>query len=50
MNDVKKQKMIDNNPKQALVNIKASIKIGEILSISSKDIERKRNFGVNKGS
>ena len=42
--------MIDSNPKLALVNINASKKIGEILSITSKDIERKQNFGVNKGS
>ena len=28
----------------------AYIKFGEILSICSQDIERKRNFGINQGS
>ena len=27
----------------------ANIKLGEILSILSQDIEHKRNFGVNQG-
>ena len=31
-----------------LVNMNAYIKIGEILSICSQDIERKQNFGVNQ--
>ena len=39
-----------NNPDVDLVNMDAYIKIGEILSICSQDIEGKRNFGVkNKG-
>ena len=38
-----------NNPKPDLVNMNAYIKFGEILSICSQDIERKRNFGVNQG-
>ena len=32
-----------------LVNKNAYIKFGEIMSICSQDIERKRNFGVNQG-
>ena len=32
-----------------LVNMNAYIKFGEILPIGSQYIERKRNFGVNKG-
>ena len=38
-----------NNPKPDLVNVKTYIKFGEIPSICSQDIERKRNFGVNQG-
>ena len=37
-----------NNPKLDLVNINAFLKFGEILSISSQDIEQKRNSGVNQ--
>ena len=37
-----------NNPKLDLVNIIAFIKFGENISSSSQDIERKRNFDVNK--
>ena len=37
------------NPELDLVNINANIKIGEILSICSQDIERKQNFGLNQG-
>ena len=37
------------NPKLDLVNMNAYIKFGEILSIGSQDIERKRNFGANQG-
>ena len=33
-----------NNPKLDLVNMNAYIKFGEILSICSKDIERKQNY------
>ena len=42
-------KMMCNNPKLDLVKINAYIKLGEILSICSEDIEQKRNFGVNHG-
>ena len=38
-----------NNPNDDLVNMNAYIKFGEILSICSQDIERKQNFGINKG-
>ena len=38
-----------NNPKLDLAKMNAYIKFGEILPIGSQDIERKRNFGVNKG-
>ena len=37
-----KQKMTGNNPNADLVNIYQYIKFGEILSICSQDIERKR--------
>ena len=38
-----------NNPNVDLLNMNANIKFGEILSICSQDIERKRNYGVNQG-
>ena len=38
-----------DNPNKDLVNMNAYIKFGEILSISSQDIERKQNFGINQG-
>ena len=41
--------MTCNNPKLDLVNSNAYIKFGEIMSICSQDIERKRNLGVNQG-
>ena len=44
------QKMSCDNPNVDLVNINVYIKFGEILSISSQDIEWKRNFGINQGS
>ena len=43
------KKMLCNNPKLDLVNMNAYIKFGEVLPIGSQDIERKRNFSVNKG-
>ena len=46
--NVRKMKQ-GNNPKLDLVNMNAYFKFGEILLICSKDIERKRNFGVNQG-
>ena len=36
--------MMCNNPNLDLVNIDVYTKFGEILQISSQDIERKRNF------
>ena len=41
--------MLCDNHNIDLVNMNANIKFGEILSISSQDIERKRNFGINQG-
>ena len=42
--------MTGNNPKLDHVNMNAYIKFGEILSICSQDIERKRNYdGQNDG-
>ena len=38
-----------NKPNLDLVNMNAYIKFGEILSICSQDIKRKRNSGVNEG-
>ena len=43
-------KMTGNNPKQDLVNADVHTKFGQILSICSQDIERKRNSDVNQGS
>ena len=43
------RKMMCNNPKVDLVNMNAYIKFGEILSICSQDIERKRNVALNEG-
>ena len=38
-----------NNPKLDLAKMNVYIKFGEILPIDSQDIERKGNFGINKG-
>ena len=38
-----------NSPQQDLAKMNADIKFGEILTIGSQDIERKRNFGANQG-
>ena len=43
------RKMIGNNPKLDLVNVDVHTKFGQILSIGSQDIERKRNSDVNQG-
>ena len=43
------QKITANNPNIELVSINSYIKFGQNLSICSKDIERKQNFGVNQG-
>ena len=42
-------KMTGNNPKLDLVNVDMHTKFGQILSIRSQDIERKRNSDVNQG-
>ena len=41
--------MTGNNPKLDLVSVDVHTKFGQILSICSQDIERKRNFGNNEG-
>ena len=43
------QKMMSNNPKLDVVNVDVYTKFGQILSIRSQDIERKRNYDVNQG-
>ena len=43
------QKMIGNNPKLDLGSVDVHTKFGQILSICSQDIERKRNSDVNQG-
>ena len=43
------QKMTGNNQNLSLLNINECIKFVEILSICSKNIERKRNFDINQG-
>ena len=42
-------KMTGNNPKLDLVNVDVHTKFGQILSIRSQDIERKRNSDINQG-
>ena len=41
--------MTGNNPKLDLVNVDVHTKFGQILSIRSQDIERKRNSDFNQG-
>ena len=43
------RKMTGNNPKLDLNNVDVHINIGQILSICSRDIERKQNIDVNQG-
>ena len=43
------RKIMGNNPKLDIVNVDVHTKFGQILSIRSKDIERKRNSDVNQG-
>ena len=43
------RKMTGNNPKLDLVNVVVHTKYGQILSIHSQDIERKRNSVINQG-
>ena len=38
-----------NNPKLDFINVDVHTKYGQILSIRSQDIERKRNSDVNQG-
>ena len=42
--------MTGNNPKLDHVNVDVHTKFGQILSIPSQDIERKRNSDVNQGT
>ena len=42
-------KMTGNNPKVDVVNVDVHINFDQILSICSRDIERKRNSDVNQG-
>ena len=43
------RKMTGNNPKLDIVNVNVHTNFGQILSICSQDIERKRNSDVNQG-
>ena len=43
------RKMTGNHPKLDLVNVDVHTKFGQILSIRSQDIERKRNSDINQG-
>ena len=43
------RKMTGNNPKLDFVNVDVHTKFGQILSIRSRDIERKQNSDVNQG-
>ena len=43
------RKMKGNNPKLDIVNVNVHTNFGQILSIRSQDIERKRNSDVNQG-
>ena len=43
------RKMTGNNPKLDLNNVDVHINFAQILSICSRDIERKRNSEVNQG-
>ena len=43
------RKMTGNNPKLGLVDVDVHKTFGQVLSIRSQDIERKRNSDVNPG-
>ena len=43
------RKIMGNNPKLDLVSVDVHTKFGQILSICSQDIERKRNSDINQG-
>ena len=49
-NSVKILRKMTGNPKLGLVDVDVHTKFGQILSIHSQDIERKRNSDVNQGS
>ena len=49
-NSITMRKMTGNNPNLDLVNINAYTKFNEILSILSRDIERKQNSDISQGS
>ena len=44
------RKMMGDNPKLDHVNVDVHTKFGQILSISSRDTERKQNSDVNQGT
>ena len=43
------RKMTGNNPKLDVVNVDVHTKFGQILSICSRNIERKQKYDVNQG-
>ena len=43
------RKMTGNNPKLDHVNVDVHTKFGQILSIHSRDTERKQNSDINQG-
>ena len=43
------RKMTGNNPKLDHVNVDVHTKFGQVMSICSRDIERKQNSDVNQG-
>ena len=43
------RKMTGNNPKVDVVNVDVHTKFDQILSICSRDIERKQNSDINQG-
>ena len=43
------QKMTGDNPKPDHVNVDVHTKFGQILSIHSRDIERKQNSNIDQG-
>ena len=43
------RKMMGNDPKLDLNNVDVYINFGQILSICSRDIERKQNSDINQG-
>ena len=44
------RKMTGSNTKVDVVNVDVHTKFGQILSICSRDIERKRNSDINQGA